>query len=239
MINERDTECAKSMNDEESGSPESEQSDDAMIGAAFHWSFALLVVIAVVGGGVAWWLTRPSPASLPNERELTLPTKRDTPTVAIPEMPFRDITAEAGIDFVHENGAYGDKLLPETMGGGCAFFDYDNDGDQDILLVNSERWPWDKRPQRASRRRSRSIATTATASLTMSHRIAASMCRCMAWAWPWAITTAMAGSMCSSAPSARAGCFATVRRQVRRRDDEAGVAGTDDDWGTSCGWFDY
>ena len=47
----------------------------------------------------------------------------------------------AGIKFVHNNGAYGDKLLPETMGGGVAFFDYDNDGDQDLLFVNSTYWP--------------------------------------------------------------------------------------------------
>ena len=41
---------------------------------------------------------------------------------------------------VHTNGAVGDKLLPETMGSGCAFFDYDGDGDQDLLLVNSRVW---------------------------------------------------------------------------------------------------
>ncbi len=56
------------------------------------------------------------------------------------------MTQAAGITFVHENGASGDKLLPETMGGGCALFDYDNDGDVDMLLVNSSRWPWDTRP---------------------------------------------------------------------------------------------
>ncbi len=39
---------------------------------------------------------------------------------------------------MHENGAAGEKLLPETMGGGCAFFDFDSDGDQDLLLVNSQ-----------------------------------------------------------------------------------------------------
>jgi enediyne biosynthesis protein E4 len=41
---------------------------------------------------------------------------------------------------MHVNGATGEKLLPETMGGGCAFLDYDSDGDQDILFVNSSAW---------------------------------------------------------------------------------------------------
>jgi len=54
---------------------------------------------------------------------------------------FRDITAKAGIHFVHNNGAFGKKYLPETMGPGCAFIDYDNDGWPDIVLVNGQDWP--------------------------------------------------------------------------------------------------
>jgi hypothetical protein len=54
---------------------------------------------------------------------------------------FRDITAQAGIHFVHNNAAFGKKYLPETMGPGCAFIDYDGDGYPDILLVNGEDWP--------------------------------------------------------------------------------------------------
>ena len=54
---------------------------------------------------------------------------------------FRDITVEAGIRFTHNNGAFGKKWLPETMGPGCAFIDYDNDGWPDILLVNGQDWP--------------------------------------------------------------------------------------------------
>ncbi len=57
------------------------------------------------------------------------------------QIQFRDITAEAGIHFVHNNGAFGKKYLPETMGPGCAFIDYDNDGWPDIVLVNGENWP--------------------------------------------------------------------------------------------------
>jgi hypothetical protein len=55
--------------------------------------------------------------------------------------PFRDITAEAGITFRHSNGAAGEKLLPETMGGGVAFLDYDRDGDEDLLFVDSGSFP--------------------------------------------------------------------------------------------------
>jgi hypothetical protein len=54
---------------------------------------------------------------------------------------FRDITAQAGIHFVHNNAAFGKKWLPETLGAGCAFIDYDNDGYPDIVLVNGEDWP--------------------------------------------------------------------------------------------------
>ena len=57
------------------------------------------------------------------------------------EPRFVDVTEAAGIDFAHENGAFGEKYLPETMGSGVAFFDADGDGDQDLLFVNSRRWP--------------------------------------------------------------------------------------------------
>jgi hypothetical protein len=51
---------------------------------------------------------------------------------------FRDITAQAGIHFTHNNGAFGKKWLPETMGPGCAFIDYDNDGYPDIIIINGD-----------------------------------------------------------------------------------------------------
>ena len=54
---------------------------------------------------------------------------------------FRDITQRAGIHFLHNNGAFGKKYLPETMGPGVAFIDYDNDGWPDIFLVNGTDWP--------------------------------------------------------------------------------------------------
>lgn len=56
-----------------------------------------------------------------------------------------DVTRHAGIDFIHNSGSYGGKFLPETLGAGCAFLDYDNDGWQDILLVNGMDWPGHKK----------------------------------------------------------------------------------------------
>src|ERR1700732_1605390 len=56
-------------------------------------------------------------------------------SAAAQHIQFRDITVQAGIHFAHNNGAFGKKYLPETMGPGCAFIDYDNDGWAEILLV--------------------------------------------------------------------------------------------------------
>ncbi len=49
---------------------------------------------------------------------------------------FIDITEEAGLDFVHENGAAGQWQMPEIMGSGAAMLDFDRDGDLDIYLTN-------------------------------------------------------------------------------------------------------
>jgi enediyne biosynthesis protein E4 len=56
--------------------------------------------------------------------------------VSFAQNHFRDITSQSGIHFTHNNGAFGKKWLPETMGPGCAFIDYDNDGFPDIVLIN-------------------------------------------------------------------------------------------------------
>jgi hypothetical protein len=110
-----------------------------------------MLVIVILGVLVAYLYRGQEGGSLVEEKAVEGPkipesiVQIDPPTVR-----FTDITAQSGIDYVHINGAYGDKLLPETMGGGVAFLDYDNDGDQDLLFINSNYWP-EHVPQNAAR----------------------------------------------------------------------------------------
>jgi hypothetical protein len=65
-------------------------------------------------------------------------TTRQAPIKAGPVVTFEEISAKAsGITWVHNNAQSMERYLPETVGAGCAFFDYDNDGWMDIYLVNS------------------------------------------------------------------------------------------------------
>ena len=61
--------------------------------------------------------------------------------IPVPAVRFTDVTDKAGIHFVHTNGSFGKKLLPETMGSGVAFLDFNKDGKPDLLFVNSCYWP--------------------------------------------------------------------------------------------------
>lgn len=92
--------------------------------------------------------TQPAPAATPataaTEASPEAAASPSTAAATLPPLPdkfapveFTDVTAQAGIKFRHNNGAYGKKYLPETTGSGCAFLDYDNDGWQDLLLINS------------------------------------------------------------------------------------------------------
>ena len=114
--------------------------DDAVIGRVFARSLKVLAALAVAA--LLVFALRVVFRAAPEEaREIPVAAPRPVAAApAVPAIPFTDVTAEAGIDFVHVNGAEGDALLPETMGSGAAFFDFDRDGDQDLLLVNSTGW---------------------------------------------------------------------------------------------------
>ncbi len=116
------------------------QPGDAVMGRAIRRTLGVLLLVGALVAGV-FFLFEPGPSGRPGA-DSAVGTTAAVPLADIPAVKFVDITAAAGIRFVHTNGAYGDKLLPETMGGGVAFFDFDNDGRPDLLLVNSGQWPW-------------------------------------------------------------------------------------------------
>jgi enediyne biosynthesis protein E4 len=114
--------------------------DDAIIARAFRWSAVVLLLIIAIGAGVFLFLKKKPAPPAPKVTRIDAPVAQSFAGVELPEVKFTDVTAAAGITFVHNNGAAGDKLLPETMGGGVGFLDFDNDGDQDLLFVNSTYW---------------------------------------------------------------------------------------------------
>ena len=108
------------MQSTKSDSPQREDiQDDEVIGTAVQRSLIVLATLACLGGAtfLALKFLQPPP---PEEHAipLTLPEVRDTQAVELPRIPLVDITQQAGIDWQHVSGMEGEKLLPETMGGG-------------------------------------------------------------------------------------------------------------------------
>ena len=101
-----------------------------------------VIALAAGGFGAARWLRTPQAASTP----IPVAPARQRLAREVPELPFTDVTKTSGVAFTHEAGYSGTKLLPETMGGGVAVFDYDSDGKPDILLVNGRTWPGHGKP---------------------------------------------------------------------------------------------
>ena len=148
---------------------------------------------------------------------------------------FTNITHAAGIDFVHNTGAFGQKYLPETMGSGCAFIDYDNDGWQDILLVNGKDWegkPTGKRQTMALYRNNKDGTFT---DVTETAGLAVPL---------YGMGTAVADYDNDGDSDIYISCLETDRLFQNRGDgtfiDITETSGIHNPgFGTSCAWFDY
>lgn len=116
--------------------------DDQAVGKGIRFSLLALTALMALGG-IAYLALRPTKIAGPIKvTALSAPAAASVKALEdIPNTPFTDITAASGINFRHETGAYGDKLLPETMGGGVAFADLDGDDAPELLFVNSTQWP--------------------------------------------------------------------------------------------------
>jgi hypothetical protein len=220
---------------------DTEERDDAMIGTALRWSLAVFSLFAIVGGTVAFVLNRPAPPPPAKETKLATVEVREASKVEIPRVPFTDVTASAGIHFRHENGARGKKLLPETMGGGCAFFDFDEDGDQDLLLVNGQQWPWDKDASAAAPSTTlalyRNDGTGQFEDVTKDSGLDISL-------------YGMGAAVGDYDRDGRVDIFISAvgtnrlfhnegEGKFRDVTDATGIGGAADEWSSSCGWLDY
>src|SRR5690242_12697288 len=121
--------------------------DDRRIGIAFRRSIWVIGAAAVVALLVYLGTHRPHPPPAFTEAKVQAPAAPERSAIAPAAAHFVDVTTASGIDFVHHNGAYGEKLLPETMGGGVAVIDVANDGRADLLFVDSGTWPWREEPR--------------------------------------------------------------------------------------------
>jgi hypothetical protein len=211
---------------------------DGSPGHVWRWSLVIGAILAVALAVVIRWRNRPAVAQPGQQTTLTAPDAPQKGAAEIPAAKFTDVTAASGLRFVHENGAYGDKLLPETMGGGVAFLDFDNDGDADLLFINSSHWPWKapagrKPPTMALGRNDgagRFEDVTAGSGLDISHYgMGVAVGDYDNDGLPDVLITGVGGNRLFQ--NRGGGKFAERTA--------AGVGGSASDWSTSAAWIDY
>jgi hypothetical protein len=210
--------------------------DDTIIGKAFKWSLVVIAGLLVVAA-IGYYAMREVEETKPEQAiEATAP-EMVTREISVPQVTFTNITQAAGIDFVHFSGAYGDKFLPETMGGGTAFFDYDNDGDQDLLFVNSSPWPHrppaNPKPTMALYQNNgvgQFENVTQQVGLDVSfYGMGVAIADYDGNGWPDIFFTAVGKNH----------LFHNQKGRFTDITDQAGVAGRDQEWSSSAGFFDY
>ncbi len=218
--------------------PDTLERDDAIIGVALRWSLAVLRRRSGRDRcGRVLCFGRSAEDKPVQQTELAEVAGPRMPAGAVPHVRFTDVTKQAGITFRHENAANGRKLLPETMGGGCAFFDFDNDGDQDLLFVNSlAHWPWDESKEQGAGAEKSSVPAHRHLGDSLPQRRHGQLRRChrrlgprrrrsTAWASPSATTTTTARRRVPLRGRHQPPVPQRGRRQISRRHRASGVGG--------------
>jgi hypothetical protein len=211
--------------------------DDTVIARAFRRSL-LLILVLVAAVLVGLWLARDAPEVGETVRRGPIPAppplERETPEA--PVVRFTDITLAAGIDFLHVSGAVGEKLLPETMGAGAAFFDTDADGDQDLLLVNSDHWLENRTAPRPTLALFRNDGSGRFENMTVDAGLDVTLYGQGVAAGDYdddgrvdLFITALGENR----------LFRNLGKRFRDVTREAGVAGASDAWSTGTGFLDY
>lgn len=129
---------------------DSDIENDAVIGTALQKSLIVFCVLCLPVIGLLVYLNWNKKEIESVESEVTLPEVRQVDETLIPSLVMTEVSQTSGVEFTHQSGRYGQRLLPETMGSGVAVLDFNNDGNQDLLLVNSCFWPWDERHDQPS-----------------------------------------------------------------------------------------
>lgn len=211
--------------------------DDVVIAHAMRTSMIVFACLVIPVLGILGYRYFGKTQQESTQVTVTLPGDRKIDRQQIPSLPMRDMTVSSGVQFVHESGRYGDKLLPETMGSGVSVFDYNNDGHQDLFFVNSSRWSWDQGNQTPST--CKLFAGDGAGNFTD-------------------VSEAVGLDFTFYGMGVAVGDYdndgdrdiflsAVGKNRLLRNDDgqfvevtdEAGVAGSEESWGTSCGFFDY
>lgn len=215
----------------------SSTSDDAQIGRAL-WA-SLLVLLIVAGAGL-WWFrwgnTQPVPVQLVNQIALEPPALAPPRPARPSPFVFSDVTANSGLGAIIPNGAVGQKLLPETLAGGCVVFDFDSDGDQDVLTVGNIPWKDDASEKTTSVRLYQNDGAGQFADVTQAAGLDLPL-------------HGMGAAAADYDDDGRTDLFLScvgpnrLFRNVDGRFEDvtqvAGVAGDAAAWSTACGWWDY
>ncbi|MGM0507498.1 MAG: FG-GAP repeat domain-containing protein, partial [Bacteroidota bacterium] len=98
------------------------------------WAFLFLITVFMITPAIVWWIAQPS-GDTPISDGLTSTLGRNLPD-DLPPIRFENTTRQAGIRFKHFHDRRGSRIT-EDMGSGVAWIDYDNDGWQDLFVVNN------------------------------------------------------------------------------------------------------